>query len=71
MDVKFENGEVPIWKVRQGSVVRMNGIFYHIDAIYPLYGQPGLDDIRLSLKGGLLKNNDLANPRHVEWLEPM
>lgn len=70
MDVKFENGLIPLWKIRKGVVVSCNGFFYHVESFLHNYNQPGLDDLRIVIKN----DNDfeqIVNPHHVEWLEPM
>lgn len=69
MEVKFENGVVPIWKIRKGTVVSYRGFFYHVESFLHTYNQPGLDDLKIVVKN----DNDfeqIVNPKFIEWLEP-
>lgn len=66
MDVKFENGEVPIWKIRQGTLVRFNHDYYFVK-----YFDLAPDGrFVLTLDNSYEKNVEV-NPKFVEWLEPM
>lgn len=66
MNIRFENGDIPIWKVKPGTVVSQNGYFYHIANFSPLY--KGLDDLNIVIYNNLETLE--VNPRYVEWLEP-
>lgn len=64
MEVKFENAVVPIWKVKQGTLVRFESEYYYIK-----YFNLTMDGrFELHLDNGLDTRN--VNPKFIEWLEP-
>lgn len=65
MAVKFDNGVVPIYKLRQGTLVRYEDDYFHIQYVYKTLDQ----QIKLTLTGAF-ESVDVM-PTFVEWLEPM
>lgn len=65
MEVKFENTVVPIWKIRQGTLVKFERDYYYIQ--YFNLSEDGR--FMLTLDNGFEPKIDV-NPRFVEWLEP-
>ena len=66
MEIKFDNGVVPIWKVRQGSLVRFDNDYFYIKFLSLTL------DSRFELT---LENSNepevVVMPQFVEWLEPV
>lgn len=65
MFVKFENGSVPVYKLRQGVVVEYDGEYFHIQYVFKtLDGQIKLTMVN---EEGILH----IMPKFVTWLEPI
>jgi hypothetical protein len=65
MNVKFENGSVPIHELRKGVVVLYNNRFYHIKSFW----QHDTQGFQIVLED----DEELFEilPQEVTWLEPM
>jgi hypothetical protein len=65
MEVKFENGPVPIYKLRKGILVKYEDDFFHIEYVY----RDSAGHIKITLRGAFEEVDVL--PKFVDWLEPM
>ncbi len=65
MNVKFANGEVPIWKLRKGTVVKFQEDYYHIISL----ATDNTENFGIHL-GNYFDDEYLANSKDVTWLEP-
>lgn len=65
MEVKFENAVVPIWKIRQGTLVKFESDYYYIK--YFNLTVDGRYELHLETS---CSEDVFVNPKFVEWLEP-
>ncbi len=67
MNVQFDNCEVPIWKLRKGTVVFYVDTYYHIANIYDLQNED--KNIELELEN-THEQDFYVGSKNVTWLEP-
>ncbi len=65
MNVKFANGEVPIWKLRKGTVVKYEYDYFYIKNMHVDFDS----NIILLIQNGSLGNERVCT-EDVTWLEP-
>lgn len=65
MFVQFENGSVPIYKLRQGALVKYDDDYFHIEHVYnTVDGQT-----KITLRGAFEEVDVM--PKFITWLEPI
>lgn len=69
MEIEFANGFVPIWKVRLGSVVRLDSEDYG-ELYFHVKGFGNGENLRITVGNSL--GFDISYPPYkLVWLEPM